>query len=278
MSDVERALVVGGGGLTGVAWAVGIAYGLHEQGVDLRTADRFVGTSAGAVVTAQLASPAPLDELYHMQLDGTVEEIPGGLDLSGIVVLTVFGSIGRDPAPGMRRIGQRALRARTVPGSARRTVIEHRLPVHTWPDADLRITALDIETGERRVFTAADDVDLVDAVGASCAVPLVWPPVPIQGRRYMDGGVLSPANVDLAGDARRVVVIAPMKRGFRRGYAPGVELDALPAEQRILVLPDRASSGELGNNPLDPAARHGAVLAGRAQAERIAGDVRAVWV
>ena len=60
------------------------------------------------------------------------------------------------------------------------------------------ITAVDAVTGEFTVFTADSGVDLVDAVAASCAVPGVWPPVTIGDRRFVDGGVRSPVNADLA--------------------------------------------------------------------------------
>jgi NTE family protein len=56
----KRALVLGGGGVTGVAWEIGLIHGLAEQGLDLTTADLFIGTSAGSVVAAQLSSsPTP---------------------------------------------------------------------------------------------------------------------------------------------------------------------------------------------------------------------------
>ena len=53
------------------------------------------------------------------------------------------------------------------------------------------------------VFDAASDVRLLDAVGASCAVPGIWPPVTINGRRYIDGGIRSAANADLAAGCDR---------------------------------------------------------------------------
>ena len=68
MSGGGRALVFGGGGVTGVAWETGLLLGLAEAGLDLSTADVFVGTSAGSVVAAQLTSGVPLEQLYAAQL------------------------------------------------------------------------------------------------------------------------------------------------------------------------------------------------------------------
>ena len=94
----------------------------------------------------------------------------------------------------------------------RRRVIEHRLPSHDWPERDLRITAIDVATGELVVFDSSSGVALVDAVAASCAVPGTWPPVTIGERRYMDGGVGSSVNTAVAADCATAVVLVPAGR------------------------------------------------------------------
>ena len=63
-----RALVLGGGGVAGVAWELGILTGLYDTGVDVRGADIVIGTSAGSVVGAQIASGTDLESLFHSQL------------------------------------------------------------------------------------------------------------------------------------------------------------------------------------------------------------------
>ena len=78
----------------------------------------------------------------------------------------------------------------------------------------LKVTAVDARTGEFVVFDSAGEAGLVDAVGASCAVPGVWPPVTIGNRRFMDGGVRSVANADLAARYERVVIVAPVAQGI----------------------------------------------------------------
>ena len=75
------------------------------------------------------------------------------------------------------------------------------------------MTAVDARTGQFVVFDAAGEAGLVDAVGASCAVPGVWPPVTIGNRRFVDGGVRSVANADLAAGYQRVVIVAPVTVG-----------------------------------------------------------------
>ena len=110
---------------------------------------------------------------------------------------------------------------------------------------------------------------LVDAVVASCAVPGVWPPATIDGRRYVDGGARSNDNADLASGATRVLVVAPMGT---TPLIPGLptladavaDLQAGGAEVAI-VEPDQASVAAIGTSPLDPSTRTPAVEAGRAQ-------------
>lgn len=63
-----RALVLSGGSVAGVAWELGIITGLYENGVDVRNADIIIGTSAGALVGAQITSGTDLESLFASQL------------------------------------------------------------------------------------------------------------------------------------------------------------------------------------------------------------------
>ena len=65
---MTRALILGGGGFTGIAWELGILKGLRDEGVDLTDADVIIGTSAGSVVGTRLAIGLDLDELYAEQV------------------------------------------------------------------------------------------------------------------------------------------------------------------------------------------------------------------
>jgi NTE family protein len=273
----KRALVLGGGGITGIAWEWGILAELAANGVDLRDADLVVGTSAGSVVGAQVAAGLDLDDRYQAQLvppDGEIGGTlgPGLLLRYGLAMVTP----PRTPKEIRARIGKLAVKVRDVPEAERIAVIESRLPVHEWPDRALRITAVDVETGEFRVFDRASGVPLVLAVAASCAVPGVWPPVTIEGRRYMDGGVRSTANIDLAAGYDQVVVLAPIPRGI--GAAAPRQVEALRANARVeLVAPDAEALKAIGRNVLDPAKRAAAARAGRAQAAAVTDRVRLVW-
>lgn len=274
----ERALVLGGGGVTGVAWELGLLAGLAELGVDLTDADLVVGTSAGSVVGADLASGVSLAELYEAQLAPSTGEIAAQLGLKFIAKLSWAMFRSRDPVKARVRIGKMALASRTVSEADRRKVIAARLPAHDWPACRLLVTAVDAESGEFTTFDAASGVGLVDAVGASCAVPGIWPPVTIGGRRYVDGGMRSPANVDLAAGYQRVVVVAPLTRGFGHMQSVARQVAGLGQDvQTVVVEPDEAARNAIGRNVLDPARRVPAARAGHAQAAREAERVTAVW-
>nr|WP_221379194.1 patatin-like phospholipase family protein [Actinoplanes polyasparticus] len=273
-----KALVLGGGGVTGVAWEIGLLRGLAERGVDLTDAGLFVGTSAGSSVAAQVLSGVPLEDLYEAQLAGASAEIAARMGFGDLLKFVVAGLWPGDPARGRAWLGRLALRARTVPEAERRAVIERRIGDSGWPATRLLITAVEAVSGKEHCFDAAGGVPLVDAVAASCAVPLVWPPVTIGGVRYIDGGIRSIANADLAAGCRQVVVLAPMTRSVRRSGRPAAQLAALgPRVRGVVVSPDAAARAAIGGNPLDPARRRPAAEAGRAQAAVEEDRLRAVW-
>ena len=273
-----RALVLGGGGITGIGWELGVIAGLHEMGVDLTSADLVVGTSAGSVVGAQLLSGAPIEELYSEQLADPSREIGARIGGTALLRFVMAGLWPGDPRRGRARLGRASMAARTVPESERRAIIESRLRSQTWPERRLLITAVDAETGEARVFDRDSGVALATAVAASCAVPIVWPPITIDGHRYIDGGVRSIANADLAAGCDRVVVIAPVTAAFRPSTRISRQLSALGAGVRSTVIrPDREARKAIGTNVLDPVRRPASAKAGRNQARLVADQVRSVW-
>jgi NTE family protein len=273
--DGERALVLGGGGLAGIAWQTGVLFGLAEAGVDVTDADLVIGTSAGSSVAAQLGSGLPPGELFERQADAarqTVELAPRGPSLADLLdTMTELAGRHPDPAELRRAVGELALAADTVDEPARRAVIAARLPVHRWPDRAVSVVAVDARTGEPVVFDSGSGVELVDAVAASCAVPGVWPPVTIGGCRYIDGAIRSMANADLAGGYQRVLVVAPIDE-------PSVheQLAALPGRS-ALITPDEQAVAAFGSDVLDPAMRTPAARAGRAQGMREAVRVGELW-
>ena len=271
---LRRALVLGGGGLAGIAWETGILCGLADESPDaarlLLESDVLVGTSAGSTVAAQIGSGAPLEELYGRQLTESSAEIAPRLTRDELTDL--FAAAVSEPCDPsldttrqqLRRIGVVAAATETVPDSVRRDVIAQRLPCHDWPDRVLRLTAIDIDAGELVVFERDSGVGLIDAVMASCAVPGAWPLVTIAGRRHMDGGVGSSVNLAVAGDCAVAVVLAPSGVVEEMSSFPGAA---------FAVVPDDASLAAFGSHSLDPRCRTPSARAGRDQGRREAEAV-----
>nr|WP_030065731.1 patatin-like phospholipase family protein [Streptomyces natalensis] len=273
----DRALVLGGGGVAGIAWMTGVLAGLADAGTDVSDAELLLGTSAGSVVAAQVASGADLASLYRAQVEPALQKrelIPREGALAEVFAFgekldtEVF-----DPLERRRRMAEMALAADTVPEADRRAVIGARLPSHTWSARPLRVVAVDAATGESRLFDRTSGVSLVDAVAASCAVPGVWPPVTIGAARYIDGGIRTLTNLDLAADHTRVLAIAPMPDATLEADAA-----AIAGRGRIeVVTPDDAARAAFGTDPLVPTTRTPAGHAGFAQGRAAAPAVAALW-
>jgi len=103
--------------------------------------------------------------------------------------------------------------------------------------------------------------------------------VTIDGRRYVDGGMRSAANADLAAGSARVVVIAPLVQGFGNLESVASQVRRLGEQgaQVTVVKPDKAAVAAIGRNVLDPARRPQAARAGFTQAASEAAAVSSVW-
>jgi NTE family protein len=278
VATIRRALVLGGGGVTGIAWEMGVLAGLAEAGIDLTAADVVVGTSAGSVVGAQILSGLALEDLYAAQLTETTHETSARIGTSAILRFVAASLWPRDEERARARLGRAALKARVATDSEPKAVIERWVPSRAWPERRLLITAVDAETGEARVFDRDSGVPLPDAVAASCAVPLVWPPITIDGRSYVDGGVRSITNADLAGGCDCVVVLAPVTIALRRSGRIGNQLASLgPSVRSVVISPDAQARKAIGRNVLDFGHRAASARAGRAQSASVAAAVASAW-
>jgi NTE family protein len=267
-----------------VAWELGILLGLYDRGVDMRGADLVIGTSAGSVVGAQITSGTDLERLFAAQLTSVEQTKERMVAFDAAQMMEAFRQAVAEAGPDSKairaRIGAYALAAPTIPEAERRAIIAARLPVQSWPQQRLLIVAVDTETGEEYIMDRASGVSLVDAVAASCAVPGIWPPVTIAGHRYMDGGVRSATNADLARDFERIVILNPLGEAANYlGAGTAEEAAALRREgsQVLVIEPDAASAAAIGLNPLDPATREPSALAGREQGRELAESVAALW-
>jgi NTE family protein len=276
-----QALVLGGGGVAGIAWEIGLLAGLDEAGLALRQADLVIGTSAGSAVAAQLVSGLPLTELLARQVDPAKQtpEIPAVVDPEKMAAIFGFDQENPPDREALRaQIGRIALLTETVSEAARREVIAARVPVDAWPqEQELLIVSVDANTGDERVFGRESGVSLVDAVAASCAVPGIWPPVTIGDSRYVDGGVRSAENADLAIGEDVVLVLQAMELPGVTDLAEQVESLRAQGATVLVIKPDEDVLAAMGVNPLDPTVRTPVALAGQRQGAELAKEIAAFW-
>lgn len=273
-----RALVLGGGGVAGVAWEAGMLTGLGDAGVDLTTADLIIGTSAGSIIGSFLAHGADLIEV----IDRLAAEAETGAPAPMVdfeAVLSAFGILydpNIDPLAGRMQVAKLALETRVAGAHERLEAIGRQLPSAEWPERPLVVTAVDTTDGAFVAWDRDSGVPLAKAVMASCCVPCVFPPVEIDGRRYMDGGTHSITNADLARGASTVVVLEPMAHISPRTTLER-ELGELGDARIAAVGADEAAVKVFGVNVLDQTLWRPGFEAGRAQSASAVEEIRAVW-
>jgi NTE family protein len=296
------ALVLGGGGAAGNAWLIGIIAGLAEAGLDMtEAADLVIGTSSGATAAAQVRSGIPPAELLTSVLSPPVQPVgqkreqPSSLPMATVFErMRAIGAAATSAADLRRAMGAFGLESDAILGPAateqRRAMVAARLPRLEWPDRPMIVVAVNAHTGELAAFDRDSGVELVDAVTAATALPGMVPTHSINGARYVNGGVRSTDNADLASGYANVVVLTPLSErsgplppgqfeGLRRSPEWGNDLasqvEALRKQgSRVEVItPDADSRAAMGTNQMDPATRIPAALAGFAQGKQEATRV-----
>jgi len=294
-SSPSRAVVLGGGGLTGVAWLTGVLASFQAAGLRTSDADLILGTSAGSVVGAQLAGDRDFERLYRFLGNDRVPARTALLSLYGRLPTPDLETIERfaeawhmdTPATAETRIAAGALaqQAQTMPERAWVGLIGLFLLMRRWPAPNLGITAVDATDGRIRMFRDTDHVSLRRAVAASAAVPQIFPPVHLDGRPYIDGGTGSVTNADLAA-GHDIVLLFVDHNAPKTGAGPlsratiDGEIERLRAAgtEVILLEPDAPSleaMGEIG--ALDPERIQPAAQAGRRQGHAEVARVAAAW-
>ncbi len=229
---MRTGLVLGAGGVMGGAWLTGALHALAlETGWDSASAEHVVGTSAGSMIGGLLGAEVPP---WFMVAHSAGETFDGLSNASGRPAGSADRAAGASfplhrgaPSigPGSWRLIAASLRSpgRTRPAAAGagwlpRGVVStqplqdtiRRVAPEGWaPHPNLWIMACDYTDGHRVAFGRDDapECDLAEAVAASCAIPGFYRPVEIAGRRYVDGGLWSPSNLDVLRDAELDLVI-----------------------------------------------------------------------
>src|SRR3984885_3889370 len=239
----DLALVLGGGGAAGNAWEIGIIAGLAEAGLDMtEAADLVIGTSSGATAAAQVRSGITPAELLTSVLSPPVQPVgqnreqPPSLPMATVFErMRAIGAVTTSAADLRRAMGAFGLESDAILGPAaaeqRRAMVAARLPRLEWPDRPMILVAVNAHTGELAAFDRDSGVELVDAVTASTALPGLVPTHSINGTHYINGGVRSSENADLASGYANIVVLSPFggrsQRPPERGADPAGQFEGL---------------------------------------------------
>jgi NTE family protein len=281
--DFPDVLVLGVGGVLGEAWLSGTLAGLEDAAaIDFRRVEHFVGSSAGSIVCAGLAAgrsprrPGPGGDAPGRPGEPVARGLVSSARRAGHAV-SAYAGVAAAP------VGALALAASAPGGALMRAAVLKRLPrprgdnvgvrrqvgrLDLAFDGRLRICAVDRRSGRRVVFGApgAPHASVPDAVAASCCVPWLFRPVEIGGHEYVDGGVWSPTNLDVApvGGGTQVLCLSPtggaalpmaVWRALKAAGRTAAELEASVLRRRgarvRIVGPDRRSADAMGGDFMD---------------------------
>jgi NTE family protein len=289
-------LVLGGGGVVGERWLMGVLAGIEDAtGFDLRRCEHFVGTSAGSIVSARLsagielnrplARGAPAPPANGTTRTSSATRRAGEWTLAAWSPLAPMALAATAPAGAL-------LRASMLSRAPRPTRTLDDLGAHVERqggrfDGRLRVVAVDRYRGRRVVFGAPGSpyASVARAVQASCAVPWIFAPVTIGGEEYVDGGVWSATNLDVAPVTRDTHVLClnptagvggshPVLTFARRTARSTVVVEALALRSKgaivQIVSPDADSISAMGPDLMDPAARERTLAAAYRQGVALA--------
>jgi len=284
-------LVLGGGGVLGEAWMIGVLAGLEDaHGIRFAECDYLLGTSAGAVVAVGVAAGSELHrpEIADVPTAGPQDPASHPLETAarfGLDITTAMagpwirlGMTAAEPVGARLRSG--VLRLASAGTGTHAELRDAVNDLRAKFDGRLRIAAVERRTGRRIMFgtPGAPEAAVPDALAASCAVPARFAAVSIDGVEYVDGGMWSPTNLDAAPAHRGARVLCLSPTGSVHG--PLTPVIRIPSRARTvleiaairsvgahvdLITPDRASARAIGADPMaeDPAAE--VLAAGYAQ-------------
>ncbi|MEV0145860.1 MULTISPECIES: patatin-like phospholipase family protein [unclassified Nonomuraea] len=276
---VGTAVVLGPGGLVGTAWMAGLAAELRRRDMDLAPADLIVGTSAGAIVGAMLATGEDLTRFAAPRPDTSVPasasaaastSVPRPAPAVGQAdVFAVLGDPALTPAEALRRVGQLAFDAATITEEEHLARMGRLVTARAWPERPLLITTVNIETGEPQVWDRTSGVPLIAAIAASSAAPGTTPPVAVNGHRYLDGAFGGGSHASLAAGADVLVLIEPLAHLFPAETPPG--------DTVVRITPDAETIQVFGSDLGEVTSWLPAYQAGVRQAAEAADRIREVW-
>ncbi|EHI98165.1 hypothetical protein CDLVIII_1472 [Clostridium sp. DL-VIII] len=273
----------GGGGSMGIGWETGYLTGLADGGIDTRFADLIVGTSAGSQVGAVIASRISWNDIWEKLINlkyQSQKESPSGNLGSLFEKYDEIATSSKTPKEWIDRMGKLAIESNTMAESEQLSRIRNTIGDCQWAEA-LRIVAVDLVTSQRVVWGSNSSIELIKAASASSSLPGVWPPTTICSRKYLDGGVHSMENADIAEGASKVLILSvglPVQTPFK--LEDQIQSLQKSGSEVELVKPDKKIYEELqqlGGNPVDPRIRPVIAACGREQGYEDAKRIAKFW-
>lgn len=235
--------MLGGGGVTGAVYEIGAlrALDLVTVGEGINDFDIYVGTSAGAFVSAMVANGVTPDEMLRTVIgDGGPASFPA-LNMGTLISPNYRGYLTQLAKLPWRSVSMARKVVRNWPGVSLLDLavgLSENLPAGLYHGRgverylreslatggrtndfrqlgkELYITATDLDSTERVVLGGEGwaDVPISKAVEASTALPMVYKPVAVRDRDLVDGGIVSTTNLDVAVEAgaKMIIVVNPV--------------------------------------------------------------------
>jgi NTE family protein len=254
--------------------------GLARGGLAPGSVDFILGTSAGAIVGAQLAAgcdPLAMARAIMAESEGVPPRgaMPAYSSAAVDKLPALFASaLGGEE--GRAEVGAYALSAATMESGTMESEAAYvermavAIGVDDWPERDIGLVAVGVADGKPVILRRDCGATIAAAVAASCCLPGLSPPVSIGGRRYMDGGMRSTVNADLACGFDSVLVLCfhpagPVGERIAARVAAQSEMLVKSGARVGVISPDAASLAAIGPRTMDVARRPEVARAGLAQ-------------
>ena len=295
-TGASRAVAFGGGGEWFLAWMVGYANGLLDEGVDLSKADVTIGTSAGALVGAAIKGGRLTELTQALQQLGDNPALANkelnitlGAD-SQVRARTVMGDTTEITPATLQEIGRAAMAARNAPDDKYVASLDALMGLPSWPVGH-HTTSTDCYTGESVIVSADSGVTIAQAAAASSSLPGVNGPTWLGDRLCMDGGVsTSSTHADMLAGAKSVLIIgmfdfkAHPPQHVNPSFGISERVNPGTAEREAAALRAKSSNVHVTiANPdpqtdfMDPATIGPALSIGRAAGKADAPAIAEIW-
>lgn len=226
LDNAENVLILGSGGILGLAWHAATLKRLAYEGKwNPEDDDIRIGTSAGSLVAMALGAGLSLDLILAAVSGKEIEHNGKQFTIPNIVTETTPTGERSDKWYILRTLSRLHIPYLGIILSS--LVPEGEISLNDfmefvdgitgkeWPKTPTWITTTELSDGKRHVFSASSGITPGFAVASSCSVPAMYKPLSTDAQSFVDGGVISSLHLDLTIDlgVKKITVLAPIS-GF----------------------------------------------------------------